>query len=353
MADPTGQDATPSGRVLAPVGVSELEEQAYLLLINNAPFGVAAVAERLGLSQGRARAVLSRLETHGLVSRSETRPVLYRPVPPEVIVPVLALRQQEELQRMRLAAIEWSEQARRAAARSSMGPEMLEVVSGPEDIARHFGQLQLAAEHEVCAFDCPPYMVAGDPPANPAEFDVLARGVSYRAIYDPKAFTCDWVPNTLRQCMRAGEQARLYPNVPTKMIIVDRKIALIPLDAQQPGAEVLVVRAPAVVDTLQMFFDNLWRQATHLPVPRPHAADLPTVSATTDQRQTDELIMMLLTGLKDDAIARQLGVSTRTLDRRLRVFMQSLGAQNRFQAGWQAHERYGAAGPLHQDAERS
>jgi DNA-binding NarL/FixJ family response regulator len=45
---------------------------------------------------------------------------------------------------------------------------------------------------------------------------------------------------------------------------------------------------------------------------------------------------MLAAGLKDDAVARQLGVSKRTLDRRVQELMRNLGAWTRFQAGWLA-----------------
>ena len=47
-------------------------------------------------------------------------------------------------------------------------------------------------------------------------------------------------------------------------IIIDAKVALIPLEARSPGQEALLLHAPAVVDNLQMFFEVLWQQATPL-----------------------------------------------------------------------------------------
>jgi DNA-binding NarL/FixJ family response regulator len=51
------------------------------------------------------------------------------------------------------------------------------------------------------------------------------------------------------------------------------------------------------------------------------------------------LLALLLAGLKDDAIARQLGLSTRTMRRRMKHLLDLLGADNRFQAGVQATRR--------------
>ena len=43
-----------------------------------------------------------------------------------------------------------------------------------------------------------------------------------------------------------------------------------------------------------------------------------------------------LSGLTDEAIARQLGLSHRTVQRRVAAFMADLGAHTRFQAGVKA-----------------
>jgi DNA-binding NarL/FixJ family response regulator len=75
-------------------------------------------------------------------------------------------------------------------------------------------------------------------------------------------------------------------------------------------------------------FDQLWGQATPLRLAEP---------ATVDPETT--LINLLASGMKDEAIARQLGVSGRTLRRRIAQVQEQLGATSRFQAGLQAGRR--------------
>lgn len=65
-------------------------------------------------------------------------------------------------------------------------------------------------------------------------------------------------------------------------------------------------------------------------LPRRHGP--PRRSAPADRR----LLWLLAGGASDDVIARELGISRRTLFRRLQVMMARLGAANRFQLALQA-----------------
>lgn len=62
--------------------------------------------------------------------------------------------------------------------------------------------------------------------------------------------------------------------------------------------------------------------------------DVPAADSA-DQR----LLTMLASGLKDDAIARHLDISSRTVGRRVADLMDGLGARTRFQAGVHAQRR--------------
>ena len=332
-------DPLTENRLLAAVGLSEAEESAYILLIGEPRLTAADLADKLGLTNRRAQTLLTELEAHGLVSRSLANPPEFLAAPPDVAVPALVLRRQEELQQARLAALALAERARRVAARDELGPHMLELLSGPEATGQRFTQLQEAAEHEVCFLDRPPYMAGGSAPDNAAELEALARGVTYRAVYDPQALNTPGQPDAVRRFMGSGEQARVFPELPTKMLVIDGKAALIPLDAHHPGGESLLVRAPAVVDTLQMFFETLWDQAIPLPATLTDVAEIPW-RGPVGPGFDDDMVALLTAGLKDEAIARRLGISTRTLDRRIQLLMRGLAARTRFQAGWQAAQRY-------------
>jgi DNA-binding NarL/FixJ family response regulator len=52
-----------------------------------------------------------------------------------------------------------------------------------------------------------------------------------------------------------------------------------------------------------------------------------------------QIVELLAVGMKDEAILRQLGISERTLRRRIAALLARLGATGRFQAGVQAAHR--------------
>jgi DNA-binding NarL/FixJ family response regulator len=81
-----------------------------------------------------------------------------------------------------------------------------------------------------------------------------------------------------------------------------------------------------------MFFDLKWAQA---------APWMPSGTPTPakDDTQRQRILDALAAGLKDEAIARQLGVSVRTVRRHITALMQELGASTRFAAGVAAVRR--------------
>ncbi|HCU95486.1 MAG TPA: LuxR family transcriptional regulator [Actinobacteria bacterium] len=130
-----------------------------------------------------------------------------------------------------------------------------------------------------------------------------------------------------------GALVRTAPRVPPVLMICDQQAALIPLEPAGPGTGAVHVREPAIVAALAATFASTWQAATPLAGTHPPAgpADL-----TASERA---LLRLLAGGLTDDAAARRLGVSARTVRRQVAVLMAKLGAASRFQAGRKAAER--------------
>jgi DNA-binding CsgD family transcriptional regulator len=260
------------------------------------------------------------------------------PAPPDLAIDALALRRQEELERLRAYARELT-MAMTDPPRG--GPaDLVELVEGSAAVLAHLARIQLGAEQEVCIVDCPPYLTGG-PAENPEQRQAMRRGVRYRAIYHAPTLE---IPDRMDQILAdisAGEEARAMPDVHHKMIIVDRRTAMIPLGRSdvETGARILIHPSP-LLDILVTCFDMLWDGATPLaatPVP-PDDEDKATQLDAPDE-QDRKLLAMLAAGMKDRATARALGVTERTVTRRITQLMRHLGAQTRFQAALQAAKR--------------
>lgn len=314
-------DAADPERTLAALGLSADAEHVYRALLRAAddePHGLAAIA---GISAPRARRAAAELEGAGLITRRPGRPVRYVPAAPGTAVEALILRRENELDACRQVAAQLAEQYR-SSARSEIASQVIEVIKDREVIFGRYVQILTVVQREVLMFDKPPYV---GPAENPFELDALRRGVTWRGIYSPDGLYPDRMEE-IRRWEQNGEQARVHPDVPVKLLIADRSIALLPLttrDEPDSADMAILIHPCALLDTLALLFDSFWAQG--VPLSRPGAAEPP--------RMEQDLLRLLAAGYKDEAIARQLGVSSRTVARRLTEIMREHRASTRFQLG--------------------
>jgi DNA-binding NarL/FixJ family response regulator len=166
----------------------------------------------------------------------------------------------------------------------------------------------------------------------PVEAEMLRRGIAYRALYDTAGLATRSIQAQIEPAIAMGEQARVIPEAPVKLILSDRRLALLPLQSNPTMIDsVVAVHPSAMLDALSALFEELWRTALPLSAPtaRPRGTDLLTPE---DAR----LVTLLTAGLPDQAVARQLGLSYRTFQRRVGALIELLGVRTRFQAGLQA-----------------
>jgi DNA-binding CsgD family transcriptional regulator len=265
------------------------------------------------------------------------RPPRFSAAQPDLALEAMIRRREDELQSARLEVSRLMDHYRRASEPTGSA-ELLEVLSTPDAVAQYFHQLQQSVREEMLGMDRPPYPPGG-PVFNETELECLARGVTYRALYDRSLLSLGH-EDRIRRYQAAGEQARVATGLPTKLAIADRRVALLPLHREGlPADGAIVVHASPLLDSLVSLFELVWRRATPVALGRHVGSE---GSEDDDDAITEadrRLLSMLAAGMKDEAIARQLGVNVRTVVRRVARLMQELGADTRFQAGLQAARR--------------
>jgi DNA-binding CsgD family transcriptional regulator/DNA-binding MarR family transcriptional regulator len=290
----------------------------------------ADLREQLGLSVEQADAVFGGLAAKGLVTSTTGPAKRLIAAPVDVAGEALLLRRLEELQAARLEFGRIAEEYRSAAGRASVD-EMIEIA--PSDaVPTLFEQLQRRARSEVWTITTPPYAVPSD--MNSVELERLASGVSYLGLYTQAALEEPGALETIRQYVEAGEQARMQPSLSLKMAVFDREIALVPI-VGGPGtgglSDSLLVHPCSLLDALIELFERLWLSA----VPLDPLLSETTVGRATHRHsitaQESRLLALLLAGMTDDAIGRQLGLARRTVVRRVHHLMSRAKATNRLQ----------------------
>ncbi|WP_063770079.1 helix-turn-helix domain-containing protein [Streptacidiphilus melanogenes] len=322
--------------MLGSVGLDDQVEEVYRCLVAHSPTGVAELAALLGVGEQRVRRALDALLALDLAFVEAGRPGRYHAVDPRVGLTTLIHAKRLELERTAAAVETYAAEYHERMLRSDP-LRLVEVVEGPAAITASLAELLAGAKEEVLAFDTPPY-VTPDATASRVERELLARGVRVRAVYASEVLAIPERAALLRDLVVAGELSRVLPRVPLKMVVIDRRDAVIPLSTSSAGTRSIaaLVHRSRLCDALVELFEASWQQAT--PVFSADAHE--TAEAHPDLTEAERALLHLLhAGLKDDAIGRQLGVSERTLRRRITDLLARLGATSRFQAGAQAIRR--------------
>ncbi|MFD7302525.1 helix-turn-helix domain-containing protein [Streptomyces pharetrae] len=320
--------------MLAAIGLDERHESAYRALVAVGAADVPDLARRLTLGEQDTERALRRLERHGLAAQSSARPGRWVAAPPGVALGALLAQRRHELERAELAAALLAEEYRAAASEPAVH-DLVEVVIGAAAVTQRFLQLQLGAANEVCA------LVTGDPVAvtgmeNDAEERAAARGVRYRVVVERTVLDRPNGITELTAALARDEQVRVVDRVPTKLVVADRSLALVPLTHPTAEPAALVVHASGLLELLSGLFESVWRQALPLRL----GGSGVTEQGPDGPDGTDlEIVSLLLAGMTDASVAKQLDLGLRTVQRRVKRLMELTGVTTRMQLGWHAHER--------------
>lgn len=192
-------------------------------------------------------------------------------------------------------------------------------------------QLRGQARREILSIDDTTYLTAHEVPESiqqrgPASLrSAVRRGLAVRQVTSRAGLLADGDLQAI--VYRAGGQARVIPRVPAKLSILDRRIALLPVDATVLADGFQIIRDPDAVTALVAVHRDLWRAGA----PPEDGPDLPAHLAV--------ILPALAGGEPDDVASRRLRLSPRTYSRRVAELLSFLGARNRFQAGLEAARR--------------
>lgn len=311
--------------MLGTLGMTQDGEKVYRALVAEGPLTTRAVAGVCRIALPEAALTLAALRRSGLVSRgrgADGREV-WEPSPPSLALGAMLAMRHDELRALAGEISELEGAYREATGRRDDGGAV-EVLHGRETVAQRFLQLQQGARREMLCL-MKGRSVAVSARENKADSMALARGVRARLVADEVA--AHWEEDEVYRGIAEGADVRISEEVPTKMLIIDRQIALLPLhdDPARLHDRAVIVRASGIVAALVGLFEQTWARSR--PV-------LPEGRGDGDSA----LLALMLGGLTDEAIAQRLGASARTVQRRIKRLMERAGATTRFQLGWYARD---------------
>lgn len=328
-----------ASRPLHALGISPEEEEVYRALLARRAAGTADVARDLGWTSRRTQRLLDAIEAKGLATRTGERPRRYASSPPQFAIEALIAQGQTDLSRARATIDELRRHTDDAFADAESEERRVEVIADPAAARRIMTQLMQTMRSENVNLQCAPVMFSNldgtDSEETRAIADAVAHGARVRSVSDAGLLALPGALTRLRRDIEAGEEARVFPVLPFKVAVFDRRVGLVPLDEADRAGALLFVREPKLLDALSALFESFWERATPIAFTRSGALQKFETPSLIDD-VTERVIPLLAAGLNDKSVAHKLGISIATLNRRIAGLMKSMDSRTRFQMGWRA-----------------
>jgi len=162
----------------------------------------------------------------------------------------------------------------------------------------------------------------------PGDASLAKRSLKLRAIYPEAARFNSAIHNYLRSVGGSLTEVRTSIVAPIRLVITDSKIALIRFGKSNSFQRGILIEHPDIVAAFVELYESLWAQST----------DIYNTNHELSNRQK-AILNSLVVRASDEAIARDLGLSVRTVRRDISEMYQIANTQTRFGLGVAAHLR--------------
>jgi DNA-binding CsgD family transcriptional regulator len=157
----------------------------------------------------------------------------------------------------------------------------------------------------------------------------LRRGAELRTVLPADLLRSATVIAHTEWLGRNATRARAVPSLPVAAVVVDGRSAVV-VDADGTGR---LVDTQRETEELVAIAHRMWRSGADVVGCGPAVGG---EGGSSGRGRREQVLALLADGLTDDAIARQIGVSVRTVRTEVAAALEHLGARSRFQAGVRA-----------------
>ncbi len=289
-------------------GLNGYQARVLLALLRAGSASPPYLAQLSGVHRTSAYPVLDELATKGLAYQLPGQKATWATPGPEKVLNRLLTTQEERLRAMRARMAETADaiaQVVSARADGAMAAPYVQMIAGAAQARSTYDRLLAEVEDEFLVLNRPPYSAAGErgrrnraltdiafrDELNPAVIAALGRGVSIKVLYQKSQWD-DAASNSFRSAMsgyhRAGVEGRVVDELPMKLVVADRRVALLSLaDPVLPEVGFpanLLVAHPGYAGFQADGFDHRWATGRSVTTER-SALNEPATSSARPRRR--------------------------------------------------------------------
>ncbi|MFW5473589.1 LuxR C-terminal-related transcriptional regulator [Knoellia sp. CPCC 206450] len=313
------------------LAIDELTTRVYLLLLRH-PSPRRSALLREGLTESEIAAALANLEARGMVNAS--RADLIEVFPPDTTLPAWAadLERQARTTRSAVEGLTHMYNEARAGAGGTTSNRDVSILDTVEEVEAAYFRLARRAENRCVRLFARSRRMDELVISHPESIAIAHRssaspGLQRQVVFEQSILEVRGAFAALEAMRADGIDVRLTPHLAFSVLAVDRTSALVDISHLDSGGGSLQVQQRELASALMDMCLGLFALATPLPrTPR-------SVSVARLTERDGQIMALLAAGASDLTMARQLDISQRTVERRVRAIMVELGATTRFQAG--------------------
>jgi DNA-binding CsgD family transcriptional regulator len=300
---------------------------------------LADLVASIRLPEKVVHAALDHLADLTFVRPSRESPAGIRVVSPQVALDVIVRRQEAALARR----VEELTATKAAAAAAVAALDSIAPHPGGDSVERLVGIDAIQAKLEVLALQVEREALSVMPggaqsqasleASRPLDTEAMNRGVALLTLYQDSVRNDRATYSYAQWLSEQGGEVRTAPPLPPRMVIFDRRAAVVPMNPTDTRSGALCLREPGIVATLVAIYEHAWAGAA------PIAADRPRGPVDGLAAGDHELLLLLAQGMTDESAAKRLGIGLRTVRRQMASIMERLGASSRFEAGLKTAQR--------------
>ncbi|WP_018158002.1 LuxR C-terminal-related transcriptional regulator [Demetria terragena] len=294
--------------------------------------------DTIAASEEKIRNALEVLTARGLVARLDEDTWLTHP--PDQALSDQATRLEEQAATIRAATPGLARSFYEARASEHNGDRDVgvELLDSLEEVNVAMAEMFASARKAVVSMrtDSPRvrWMMQGSDPSPEPVRNSVGDPLNLRVTFDTSLLEDGALPPAIMHRARVDE-LRFSNNIPFTATTSDTGITVMDLQNERTKAVGVRITHPDVSAAIRTVIESAWVHGWTWAGSRSTSQGDSGVLDTRDEK----ILTLLVSGATDAAIARQVGISQRTVERRVRRLLERLHATTRFQAGVLAGRR--------------
>ena len=242
---------------LREVGLSRYEAAVYLGLVTDRRARVTEISRRTGVPQPKVYQALDSLVEKGYCTLGSDSVNRYQPVAPEVAMAAHIARLQKEQEETRRLSRSLDALLKEGEGQELWAPPV-EIVKGVRQISQMMVQRIQSAREEILFFGKSPIVKAREIAQSLA--DAGTSGIRLRLLYEASYLEQKDAPEEVALYRSMKGEKRVAPTLPTKLVILDKNIALVSIASSGgSGLLMLVLRHAGLMTHFVSSFEEYWK----------------------------------------------------------------------------------------------